>query len=123
MERISVFLDDIRNAPDGYLRIETIDECIDILQRFEIEHLSLDHDLVSKHRNGTLLVEMMIQKQLYANRITIHSANAPRGKAMYNSFKQAQLDSLMPLSIAISLRPLPLWSYSDSVVKYYVDTF
>ncbi|WP_079509171.1 cyclic-phosphate processing receiver domain-containing protein [Mesobacillus jeotgali] len=108
MEKISVFLDDYRKAPEGYVLAETIDECIYLLRNYDIDHLSLDHDLTSKIRNGTMLVEIMIQKQLYANRITIHSANSYCGKAMYKSLKQAQLDCLMPHTINIYLRPMPL---------------
>jgi hypothetical protein len=109
MEKISVFLDDIRKPPEGYILAETIDECLFLLQNFDIDHLSLDHDLTSHVRNGTMLVNIMIQKQLYANRITIHSANSFSGKAMFKCLKQAQKDSLMPQNINIYLRPLPLF--------------
>ncbi|CAM4016002.1 cyclic-phosphate processing receiver domain-containing protein [Mesobacillus thioparans] len=108
MEQISVFMDDYRKAPEGYVLAETIDECLYLLKNYDIDHLSLDHDLTSKIRNGTMLVEIMIQKQLYANRITIHSANSYFGKAMYRNLKQAQLDCLMPQAVNIYLRPMPL---------------
>ncbi|WP_240628549.1 cyclic-phosphate processing receiver domain-containing protein [Bacillus salacetis] len=78
MEKISVFLDDIREAPDGYVLAETMDECLNLLKNFEIEHLSLDHDLLNNTRNGTMLVEIMVSEKLFANRITIHSANSVR---------------------------------------------
>lgn len=99
MEKISVFLDDYRKAPDGYVLVETIDECIDLLQNFDIEHLSLDHDLLNKTRNGFMLVQKMIKEKLFANRITIHSANSVGGKAMYNCLKQAQRNLTMPLPL------------------------
>ncbi|PLT29898.1 cyclic-phosphate processing receiver domain-containing protein [Peribacillus deserti] len=108
MDKISVFLDDYRKAPGGYVLVETIDECIDLLRTFDIEHLSLDHDLLNKTRNGFMLVEKMVKERLFAKRITIHSANSVGGKAMYNCLKQAQRDSIMPLDIPVSLRPLPL---------------
>lgn len=119
MEKISVFLDDYRKAPDGYRWVETIDQCLDLLKNFEIAHLSLDHDLLNKNRNGLMLVKMMVQKRLFANRITIHSANAVGGKAMYNYLKQAQFDSNMPQSIIVNLRPLPLHSMSPQVSHFY----
>lgn len=87
MEKISVFLDDYRKAPDGYVLVETIDECLELLKNFDIEHLSLDHDLLNKTRNGSMLVQMMVKEKLFANRITIHSANSVGGKAMYNCLK------------------------------------
>jgi len=108
MEKISVFMDDYRQPPAGYILAETIDECLYLLKNYDIDHLSLDHDLTSHIRNGLMLVNLMISNQLYANRITIHSANYTGGKAMYNSLKKAQNDSLMPSSIHIYLRPMPL---------------
>ncbi|MDM5222867.1 hypothetical protein QUF86_19390 [Peribacillus sp. NJ11] len=76
MEKISVFLNDYRNAPDGYVLVETIDECIELLHNFDIEHLSLDHVLLNKTRNGFMLVQKMVKEKLFANRVTIHSANS-----------------------------------------------
>lgn len=106
--KISVFLDDYRQCPPDYFLAENIDECMNYLENFQIDHLSLDHDLVNKHRNGLLLVKQMVERQLFADRITIHSANSVGGKAMFNYLKQAQLEFRMPLSIKITLRPLPL---------------
>jgi hypothetical protein len=119
MEKISVFLDDYRKPPEGYVLVETIDECLVLLRNYEIEHLSLDHDLVSHTRNGLLLVTIMVEEHLYANRITIHSANSVGGKAMYQRFKKAQFDSLMPQSINIILRPLPLHSFTSRMLSQY----
>jgi hypothetical protein len=122
MEKISVFLDDIREAPDGYVLAETMDECLNLLKNFEIEHLSLDHDLLNNTRNGTMLVEIMVSEKLFANRITIHSANSVRGKGMYKSLKQAQDDLIMPAAIRVSLRPLPLYFYPPGFLKHYKNT-
>lgn len=106
--KISVFLDDYRTCPPNYVLVENIDECIDFLENYQIDHLSLDHDLVSKTRNGLMLVHKMVDRQLFADRITIHSANSVGGKAMFNYLKQAQTDFKMPQSIKITLRPLPI---------------
>ncbi|MCM3707059.1 MULTISPECIES: cyclic-phosphate processing receiver domain-containing protein [Cytobacillus] len=119
MEKISVFLDDYRQAPDGHVLVETIDECIVLLQTYDIDHLSLDHDLVSKSRNGLMLVQMMVQKQLFADRITVHSANSGAGKAMYHYLKQAQRDFEMPSDIKVLLRPLPL----DYIPPRYLQNY
>ncbi|RSD25413.1 cyclic-phosphate processing receiver domain-containing protein [Mesobacillus subterraneus] len=109
MEKISVFLDDFRKPPQGYVLAETIDECIILLKSYEIDHLSLDHDLTSYSRNGLMLVKIMVAERLFANRITIHSANSVGGKAMYNCFLNAQKDHMMPQNIKVYLRPLPLY--------------
>jgi hypothetical protein len=122
METISVFLDDIRKAPDGYILTETIDECLNLMKNNHIEHLSLDHDLLNKTRNGTMLVEIMLNERLFANRITIHSANSVRGRGMYNSLKQAQNELIMPSAIIVSLRPLPLYFYPPGFLEHYQNT-
>lgn len=119
MKKISVFLDDYRQPPEGYVLAETIDECLILLKNYDIDHLSLDHDLTSYTRNGLLLVKIMVEEQLFANRITIHSANSVGGKAMYKWFKQAQHDYLMPPSININLRPLPLHSFTSRMLLTY----
>ncbi|MGG4491125.1 cyclic-phosphate processing receiver domain-containing protein [Metabacillus idriensis] len=108
--QISVFLDDYRTCPSGYVLAETIDQCISLLRNNCVDHLSLDHDLVSKTRNGLMLVEYMVKNHLYANRITIHSANAVGSKAMYRHLKKAQEDFEMPKSIKVILKPMPLHS-------------
>ncbi|MCE7792042.1 hypothetical protein K8O68_06350 [Salipaludibacillus sp. CUR1] len=119
MDKISVFLDDYREAPEGFILVETIDQCKELLLNYDINHLSLDHDLVSKTRNGLVLVQMMVKENLYADRITIHSANATGGKAMYESLKQAKINFTMPRSVTLSLRPLPLRNYSQRALRHY----
>ncbi|TDL82819.1 hypothetical protein E2R53_04465 [Peribacillus frigoritolerans] len=114
MMQISVFLDDYRTCPSGYVLAETIDQCISLLRNNCVDHLSLDHDLVSKTRNGLMLVEYMVKNHLYANRITIHSANAVGSKAMYRHLKKAQEDFEMPKSIKVILKPMPLHSIAAS---------
>ncbi|WP_096154998.1 MULTISPECIES: cyclic-phosphate processing receiver domain-containing protein [Bacillus] len=105
---ISVFLDDYRTCPTGYVLALNIDECIDLLSNNDVDHLSLDHDLVSKFRTGYVLVKHMVKHKLFANRITIHSANSVGGKAMYHYLLQAQKDDIMPKNIKVILRPLPI---------------
>ncbi|MBH0160664.1 MULTISPECIES: cyclic-phosphate processing receiver domain-containing protein [Fictibacillus] len=121
MKKISVFMDDYRSPPEGYVFVETIDECMHLLRNHDIEHLSLDHDLLSRTRNGMMLVQMMVNEKLFANRITIHSANSVGGKNMYNCLKQAQKDSIMPHTIIVSLRPLPLKYIPPRVLQHYID--
>ncbi len=121
METISVFLDDYRKAPNGYVLAETIDECLELLKNFNIEHLSLDHDLLNKTRNGFMLVQKMVKEKLFAKRITIHSANSVGGKAMYDCLKKAQQEFIMPSSIIVSLRPLPLNFFPPKVLQHYLE--
>jgi len=42
---VKVFLDDVREAPAGWIRCRTPDEVIVLLETGDVEELSLDHDL------------------------------------------------------------------------------
>lgn len=47
---MKLWLDDTRKPPWGYdLWAKTADECIEMLQRHEVKHVSLDHDLAEEH--------------------------------------------------------------------------
>lgn len=120
MKHIDVFMDDYRACPDGYVLVETIDECIQLLKTSTVHHLSLDHDLANRTRNGLLLINFMIDQRLSADRITVHSANAGAGKAMFNRLKDAQKEHFMPNKTIVKHRPLPL-HYKDYDF-YYRDS-
>jgi len=108
MVTINVFLDDYRPCPDGYVLARNIDECITLLDENTVNFLSLDHDLENKKKNGLSLVHYMVEHKLFARHITIHSANAGGGKAMYRYLKKAQQDHMMPSDSTIKLFPMPL---------------
>jgi hypothetical protein len=40
-----VWLDDVREAPDGWVHVRTPEEAIELLNSGEVEEISLDHDL------------------------------------------------------------------------------
>ncbi len=42
---IHVYLDDLRPCPQGFTLAKDVKECILLLQEFEVDILSLDHDL------------------------------------------------------------------------------
>lgn len=42
---MKVFLDDCREAPDGWTLVHSALECITLLRSFSVDYLSLDHDL------------------------------------------------------------------------------
>ncbi|AGX06878.1 MULTISPECIES: cyclic-phosphate processing receiver domain-containing protein [Bacillus] len=119
MKKINVFLDDYRKPPDGFVYVNTIVECLELLRTYEIGHLSLDHDLESKRENGMLLVNIMVREKLSADHITVHSANAVGGKAMYKCLKLAQSSHIYSYDTTLSLRPLPLDSYTPMMLKHY----
>lgn len=85
MEKVKIYLDDVRPCPKGWVLAKTAWECIDLLQKcngFTIA-LSLDHDL-GDESNGTGydVVKWIEERQhdtpvyyITPSIITIHSAN------------------------------------------------
>ena len=77
-----VFLDDIRDTPEGWVRAYTVPELIDIFRKYasEITELSLDHDLGSDQKSGYDFMRWL-ESQVFANKfdsipkIGFHTAN------------------------------------------------
>jgi hypothetical protein len=42
---LKVWLDDLREAPPGWVHVKTPEEAIELLRSGEVEEISLDHDL------------------------------------------------------------------------------
>lgn len=42
---MKVWLDDVRDAPDGWVHVRTPEEAIELLRSGKVEEISLDHDL------------------------------------------------------------------------------
>jgi hypothetical protein len=40
-----VWLDDVRDAPDGWVHVQTPEEAIELLRSGKVKEISLDHDL------------------------------------------------------------------------------
>jgi hypothetical protein len=45
MKRVSLLLDDVRPAPEGWMHVRTAAEARRVFQEYVVEHASLDHDL------------------------------------------------------------------------------
>lgn len=79
---MKIFLDDIRDTPDGFIRTYTVDETINIIKDYngEIEVLSLDNDLGENLREGKHVLKW-IEEQAFLNELKpiphliIHSCN------------------------------------------------
>lgn len=56
---IKVYLDDLRHAPDGWIRLIDAQSCLSILREGIVSELSLDHDLGEESPNGTWLVKQI----------------------------------------------------------------
>jgi hypothetical protein len=78
---MKVYLDDERPTPEGWTRVQTPEDAIELLKANRVTQLSLDHDLgLSDERTGYAVL-LWIEQQVVENgflppRIMIHSANA-----------------------------------------------
>ncbi len=78
---MKVFLDDLRAAPDGWVRVFWPDEAIALLRTGKVSEISLDHDLGDDQRGTGYDVLLWIEeavatgKCVKALRMIVHSAN------------------------------------------------
>lgn len=81
-QRMKIYLDDERPAPDGWVLVKNATECLELLalKKGEIEELSLDHDL-GTYATGydvLLCIEYAVVHYDYKppGKIHIHTANS-----------------------------------------------
>jgi hypothetical protein len=89
---MKIFLDDIRNAPEGWHRCYWPDEVIDLLKTKEVTHLSLDHDLGDDDKGTGYDVLKWLENAVYNGlvplpEIEIHTANPAARKRMLAAVK------------------------------------
>lgn len=82
MNDIKIFLDDVRNAPEGYILVRTVEDAINLLCEYtgHIDELSLDVDLDDFNIGYRVL--NWIENKFYTNdnyilpnNINVHSIN------------------------------------------------
>lgn len=88
----SLWLDDLRPAPEGWAWCKTVEEAIAIFNIWSIENckaLSLDNDLGEGIREGYQLVDWMERHNAWPRSIpTIHSMNPVRAEYMRKVIRQ-----------------------------------
>lgn len=88
-----LYLDDIRQAPGGWVRAYTADQAIEALKTGRVSACSLDHDLGDGayddgptwmpppvEKTGYDVVLWMAENNVWPRTVMVHSAN-PKGKA------------------------------------------
>lgn len=78
---MKVYLDDEREAPEGWVRVRWPEGAIELLKTGQVTDLSLDHDLGDDERGTGYDVVLWIEEAvatggLVTPRIAVHSANA-----------------------------------------------
>lgn len=80
---MNVFLDDHRPCPKGFVLAKTLEECIALLEEYEVDVLSLDYDLGWGEPNGLDVARCMVERGLYAKEIYLHSSSMSGRYQMY----------------------------------------
>jgi len=88
-EDMKIYLDDKRKTPVGYVGVKTPKQAINMLKKYDVKEISLDHDLGDDEKIGTGNdVLLWIEKQVFTNKkfkcpeIKIHTANPSARKKM-----------------------------------------
>jgi len=85
---INIYLDDIRNTPEGFVRCYWPEEVIQLLKNNNVGILSLDHDLGDDNHGTGYTVLLWIEEQVICNNfippneIIVHSDNVSAKKKM-----------------------------------------
>lgn len=94
-EKINLYVDDLRDCPEGFVLARTIQEALCYLRDSEVDILSLDHDLGEDEKKNLLptgydLVKIMCEEGLRANKIYLHTDNPVGRENMYETLKGAR---------------------------------
>ncbi|GCD10467.1 cyclic-phosphate processing receiver domain-containing protein [Clostridium tagluense] len=121
-EKINLYVDDLRDCPEGFVIARNIAQAKYYLENFQIETLSLDHDLgVDEQGNliptGYDLVKYICEKSLRAERIYLHTDNPVGRDNMYYTLLGAQKRGFIDADIKIYYYAITQNKYSDEVYE------
>jgi hypothetical protein len=117
-EKINLYLDDLRDCPEGFVVARNMQEAISYLTTHHVHILSLDHDLGLDAEGklapaGTDFVKYFCEHGLFADRIYIHTDNGPGREYMYQTLLAAQRREFISKKIAIYHYSITKNTYSD----------
>lgn len=97
---INLYLDDMRDCPEGFVIARNADIALYYLEHFDIDILSLDHDLGENYQTGELLpsgqdfvkelCEKSEERGWSVNKVYIHTDNVSGRMAMYQTLNAAK---------------------------------
>lgn len=94
MEKINIYLDDLRVCPDRFVIARTYEDAVNLIENNKVGILSLDHDL-GEDENGNLLktgydlVKYICENNCDIEEIYIHTDNAVGRINMIETLKGA----------------------------------
>ena len=101
MEKVNVYLDDVREAPEGFILVKSMKELVHLFEEKEVCILSLDHDLGENKPTGYDFVKYFCLNNLEADYIYLHTSNPVGRENMYKMLLNAQKTGIISDKIKI----------------------
>ena len=101
---INLYVDDIRKCPENFIIARTYSDAIRLLNIYEINILSLDHDLGiidDVEMTGYDIVKYICNNNIKINKIYIHTDNVVGRQNMYETLLGAQRRNIIDKNIKI----------------------
>jgi hypothetical protein len=116
---INVYVDDLRDCPDGFRVARTFEEAVKLIENNEVDILTLDHDLGEdaegkELQNGYDLVKYICERGLRVNKIYLHTDNPVGRNNMYETLLAAQRRGFIDPNIEIFHYPITVNKYTRS---------
>ena len=110
-KKINLYLDDLRDCPDGFVIARCVDEAKRYLAECDLDILSLDHDLGVDDKGDLLpsgydFVKFICEEGINVNKIYIHTDNPVGRDNMYSTLVAAQRRGFLSKNILIFNYPL-----------------
>lgn len=118
-DKINLYLDDLRDCPEGFVIARTVEEAKEYFKNFEIGILSLDHDLGVDGKGNLLptgydLVKYICEEGLRADVIACHTDNSVGRDNMFHTLCGAKRRGFIDSDIEIYPYPLTPNKYSGN---------
>lgn len=115
---INLYLDDLRDCPNGFYIARTYEEALYYLNNYSISILSLDHDLGEDDKgnlllNGYDLVKYICEKGIQINKIYLHTDNPVGRENMYQTLMGAKRRGFLDENTEIYNYPIVPNKFSD----------
>lgn len=112
MTKVNLYLDDLRDCPDGFVVARSVEEALNIMKNHDIGILSLDHDM-GVNKNGELmksgydLVKIICESgDFQIDKIYIHTDNVVGRENMYKTLLSARSRGFISEDMDIYYYPL-----------------
>ncbi|WP_345741791.1 ankyrin repeat domain-containing protein [Priestia flexa] len=115
---INLYLDDLRDTPNGFVGAKNIETAIDIIKKYKVHILSLDHDLGTDEKGNLRKTGYDLVKYLCANgirpanRIYLHTDNIVGRDNMYQTLLAARRRGIIDGDIEVHPFPFIKNKYS-----------